>query len=330
MDSDKTLKSFRFHLAYFVPPVKFEELRFDVFLELCGQAQIATTELNDEFFNQYLKEKNNSPSFDLIIHTLSDIICETVDPAWLQLLDYLRMQSPKTIIIDSPDKIFPLLDRYEQYCILSDAAAKGANVFHVPPYLRVLEDDDEHDIESSLAKLSINFPLICKPLKCDAPLSSHYHKIVFDKEHLTECNRPCILQQFIEHDAVLFKINVVGKDIFQVVERKSVRNLKNEKIHDTIAFNSLDVSGLDSNDELSKNQNGISPSAKIIDETRLQNIAHLVREQFQLNLLSIDILKVSNTNDYAVVDVNYFPCYDSMDDAPQNIFRLCLSKLEAK
>lgn len=123
---------------------------------------------------------------------------------------------------------------------------------------------------------------------------------------------------------------VVGDDVFQVVERKSVRNLKSETARETIAFNSLDVSGLDCDHELSEEHEGARPAAPDVDEARLRRIAQLVREHFGLHLLSIDILKKSDTNEYAVVDVNYFPCYDSLDDAPQQIFRLCLSKLQAR
>ena len=199
-----------FSIAYYVPPVKFEELRFHEFIDLCDKAYITTTELNDQFFDKYMYEKKGAPSFDLILHTLSDIICEKVDPSWLRLLEYIRQQRPGTIVLDPPEKISPLLDRYEQYCVLIDAAYKD-NLFHVPPLVRVL-DDDAGDIIQALTKLKIRFPIICKPLKCDAPLKSHYHKIIFDVQHLSECERPCVLQQFIEHDAVLYKINV-GKQI---------------------------------------------------------------------------------------------------------------------
>lgn len=180
-----------FRIAYYVPPVKFEELRFDEFIDLCDKAIITTTKLNDQFFDKYMYEKTGAPSFDLIVHTLSDIVCEKVDPSWLRLLEKIRQQRPGTIVLDPPEKISPLLDRYEQYCELIDAANKD-NLFHVPPLVRVL-DDAVGDIIQALAKLKIQFPIICKPLKCDAPLKSHYHKIIFDVQHLAECEPPCVL-----------------------------------------------------------------------------------------------------------------------------------------
>lgn len=123
---------------------------------------------------------------------------------------------------------------------------------------------------------------------------------------------------------------LVGKDQCQVVERKSVRNLSNQSTHDTIAFNSIEVSGLNCDHQLSEQVNKAALQPRPVDEARLRRIAQSVREQFQLNFLSIDILRVSNTNDYVVVDVNYFPCYDSMLDAPERIFQLCQSKLQGQ
>lgn len=195
-----------FSIAYYVPPAKFEEIDFQDFINLCHEENIKVTELNNEFFDKYMYEKHMAPSFNLILHTLSDIYCENVDPSWLRLLEYIRMQNSKTIITDPIDKISPLLDRYEQYSILTKAANKET-LFHVPSYLRVL-DENSNDIVQALSQLNITFPIICKPLKCDAPLKSHYHKIIFDAKHLEECERPCILQQFIEHDALLFKVNI--------------------------------------------------------------------------------------------------------------------------
>lgn len=196
----------KFSIAYYVPPAKFEELEFQDFIRLCEEANIKVTSLNDEFFDKYLYEQHTVPSFDLILHTLSDIYCDHVDPSWLRLLQYIRMQNSNTIIVDPIDKITPLLDRYEQYTVLKQAAG-NESLFKVPSFLRVL---DEHidEIVGALSQLNIEFPIICKPLKCDAPWKSHYHKIIFSAQQLSECERPCILQQFVEHDALLFKINI--------------------------------------------------------------------------------------------------------------------------
>ena len=202
-----------FTIGYYIPLEKFKELGFDEFVNLCEKSQIKSIQLNDEFFEKYMYAHVDAPSFDLILHTLSDIECENIDQTWLRLLQYIQTQSSKkTIIIDLPEKIYRVLDRYEQACILKKTSEKE-NLFYVPPFLRVLDEDTEQIMES-ISKLNMKFPMICKPLKCDAPIASHNHKILFRPDHLKNCQRPYILQEFVQHDAILFKVSI-SKYIFK-------------------------------------------------------------------------------------------------------------------
>lgn len=47
--------------------------------------------------------------------------------------------------------------------------------------------------------------------------------IIFHEGAVKDCEPPCVAQTFIPHDAVLFKIFVIGKKYF-VVERPSLKN----------------------------------------------------------------------------------------------------------
>lgn len=47
--------------------------------------------------------------------------------------------------------------------------------------------------------------------------------IVFNEGAVKDCEPPCVAQTFIPHDAVLFKIFVIGSKYF-VVERPSLKN----------------------------------------------------------------------------------------------------------
>jgi inositol-1,3,4-trisphosphate 5/6-kinase/inositol-tetrakisphosphate 1-kinase len=47
--------------------------------------------------------------------------------------------------------------------------------------------------------------------------------IIFNEAGLVDCKPPCVAQTFINHNAVLFKIYVLG-DEFKVVERPSLKN----------------------------------------------------------------------------------------------------------
>lgn len=47
--------------------------------------------------------------------------------------------------------------------------------------------------------------------------------IIFSEDGLKNIKPPCVIQSFINHDAVLYKVFVVG-EAYSVVERPSVRN----------------------------------------------------------------------------------------------------------
>lgn len=47
--------------------------------------------------------------------------------------------------------------------------------------------------------------------------------IIFSEEDLKDVRPPCVIQSFINHNAVLYKVFVVG-DSYTVVERPSLKN----------------------------------------------------------------------------------------------------------
>lgn len=47
--------------------------------------------------------------------------------------------------------------------------------------------------------------------------------IIFSEEDLQDIQPPCVIQSFINHNAVLYKVFVVG-DSYTVVERPSLKN----------------------------------------------------------------------------------------------------------
>lgn len=47
--------------------------------------------------------------------------------------------------------------------------------------------------------------------------------IIFSEEDLKDITPPCVVQSFINHNAMLYKVFVVG-EAYSVVERPSIRN----------------------------------------------------------------------------------------------------------
>lgn len=47
--------------------------------------------------------------------------------------------------------------------------------------------------------------------------------VIFNAEGVADCKPPCVAQSFISHDAVLYKIYLVGDEHY-IVERPSLKN----------------------------------------------------------------------------------------------------------
>lgn len=170
---------------------KLSKLRFEHFLHLCKRFHIDTVELSLEYFD---RPSNRIPQ--LIIHKLED------DLASRQLIECIRrLPSNSTIFLDPFDAIAKLLDRYEQYSLLNS----NQSLYIVPRFIRVNTDDNPSTIETMLRDQRITFPLLCKPIQAHGD-NSHQMKIIFDVQHLADIDKPCVLQQFIDHNGILFKV----------------------------------------------------------------------------------------------------------------------------
>jgi len=178
-------------IGYYLARKKLSKLRFDQFLLLCKHFHIDTIELTYNYF-----ERPNVRIPQLIIHKLEDDIVSR------SLIEQIRLlPKSSTIILDEFDSISRLLDRYEQYTLLNS----DEKHFLVPPFIRVTNDDNKTIIEKMLITNRITFPIMCKPIQAHGE-KSHDMKIIFDIQHLNDVVKPCVLQQFIDHDGVLFKV----------------------------------------------------------------------------------------------------------------------------
>ena len=68
-------------------------------------------------------------------------------------------------------------------------------------------------IEDQIRNESIEFPVICKPLVACGTPDSHLLYVAFTAASLRDAATPCLIQQFHDHDGVVFKIYVIGDSI---------------------------------------------------------------------------------------------------------------------
>jgi hypothetical protein len=93
--------------------------------------------------------------------------------------------------------------------------------YHVPKFVPVrVVINDLQSARGFLEESGLSLPLVCKP----EAISSHEVYLVPDLAALCELEPPCILQEFVKHDALLFKVYVIGPTDITVCRRRSVRN----------------------------------------------------------------------------------------------------------
>ncbi|GFO35239.1 inositol-tetrakisphosphate 1-kinase [Plakobranchus ocellatus] len=165
--------------------------------------------------------------FDLIIHKVTDILARANDGhvssqnAIANLEGYLKTH-PACVVMDPLDSIRRLLNRYTQYRLVVDSDIVKDRRCTVPTFVDLHGTDIEENKER-LAQADVTFPLVCKPMLAHGSLA-HQMSIIFNEEHLSDINPPCVVQSFINHNALLYKVFVVGCKQF-ITQRPSLKNL---------------------------------------------------------------------------------------------------------
>ncbi|XP_021282508.1 inositol-tetrakisphosphate 1-kinase 1-like [Herrania umbratica] len=235
--------------------------------------------------------------FDCIIHKLygSD---------WKQNLQDFTSQNPNIPIIDSPDYIEILHNRISMLETVSKLKITKSGV---PKQIAIAEVTD-------LENLKLTFPLIAKPLDADGSETSHKLHLIFDNEGLKNLTAPFVLQEFVNHDGVVFKVYVAGK-YFRCVKRKSLPDISEEKLVNlkgSLPFSqvsNLAAAGGGGGEGCDFEKTEMPP------ESLVKELVKGLREELRLNLFNFDVIRDGrNKDNHLVIDINYFPGYVKMPD----------------
>ncbi|KAL3351671.1 hypothetical protein AABB24_019972 [Solanum stoloniferum] len=147
--------------------------------------------------------------FDIVLHKLSG-------SKWSCILEDYRKTHPHVAVLDPPDAIQQVYNR--QYMLedvadlnLSDSYGKVG----VPRQLVI--EKDPSSISDAVDKAGLSLPLVAKPLVA----KSHELSLAYDMASLQKLEPPLVLQEFINHGGVLFKVFIVGEAV-KVVRRFSL------------------------------------------------------------------------------------------------------------
>ncbi|XP_016129845.1 inositol-tetrakisphosphate 1-kinase-like [Sinocyclocheilus grahami] len=208
-------------VGYWLSEKKMKKLNFLAFAEMCRKRGIEVVQLD---LSQPLEEQG---PLDVIIHKLTDLILEADQNDTQSLLLVQRVQDyidahPETIILDPLPAIRTLLDRCKSYQLVHRIEDCMRDVRICSPPFMVLNSECGPDTLEQIKQHGLTFPFICKTRVAHGT-NSHEMAIIFNAEDLKDVKPPCVIQSFINHNAVLYKVFVVGES-HTVVERPSLKN----------------------------------------------------------------------------------------------------------
>nr|XP_017536065.2 inositol-tetrakisphosphate 1-kinase isoform X2 [Manis javanica] len=300
-------------VGYWLSEKKIKKLNFQAFAELCRKRGIEVVQLN---LNRPIEEQG---PLDVIIHKLTDVILEADqnDSQSLELVhrfqEYIDAH-PETIVLDPLPAIRTLLDRSKSYELIRkiEAYMKDDRICS-PPFMELTSTSlCGDDTMRLLEKNGLAFPFICKTRVAHGT-NSHEMAIVFNQEGLSAIQPPCVVQNFISHNAVLYKVFVVGES-YTVVQRPSLKNFSaGMSDRESIFFNSHNVSKPESSSILTALDKIEGVFARPSDEV-IRELSRALRQALGVSLFGIDIIINNQTGQHAVIDINAFPGYEGVSE----------------
>jgi len=217
-----------------------------------------------------------------------------------------------------------MMEGLERACRV--AQRKGLDV-RVPVCVTI--NDSHHVPFSSLPRA----PCIVKPVAACGVPESHRMAIVYPDSTFDwkaiKVPMPAIIQEYINHNATVFKVYVAGEMVF-VEQRESLPNLSNSPLPNTrddciFHFDSLQRTKPEClpqscaaalNDSPSSENEIVKPDQKnwAVDK-EYRKLASILKYEFQLELFGFDVIFDCQHGRAAIIDLNYFPSYNSVEGA---------------
>ncbi|KAH7518152.1 hypothetical protein FEM48_Zijuj09G0141400 [Ziziphus jujuba var. spinosa] len=223
---------------------------------------------------------------------------------FLILVKDYRQKHPEVTVLDPPNAIQHLNNRQS---MLQDVADLNLSDYHgkvgVPRQLVVKKDPSS--IPYEVTKAGLKLPLVAKPLLVDGSAKSHELFLAYDEFSLSELEPPLVLQEFVNHGGILFKIFIVGETI-TVVRRFSLPDVTNHelaKVDGVFRFPRVSCAAATADDA------ELDPSiAELPPRPLLERLVRELRLRLGIQLFNIDMIREIGSRDvFHVIDINYFP-----------------------
>ncbi|XP_062025662.1 inositol-tetrakisphosphate 1-kinase 3-like isoform X1 [Rosa rugosa] len=258
--------------------------------------------------------------FDIVLHKLSG-------REWRQILEDYRKTHPEVTVLDPPDAIQPLHNRQSMLQAVADMDLSDSyGKVGVPRQLVIKRDASS--IPDAVTDSGLKLPLVAKPLVNDGSVKSHQLSLAYDRYSLQKLEPPLVLQEFVNHGGVLFKVYIVGEAI-KVVRRFSLPDVSKRELSETAGvyrFPRVSCAAASADDA------DLDPSiAELPPRPLLERLAKELRRRLGLRLFNLDMIREHGTRDrFYVIDINYFPGYGKMPEYEHIFTDFLLSLVEAK
>ncbi|GMN30533.1 hypothetical protein TIFTF001_002843 [Ficus carica] len=291
----------RFGVGYALAPKKQQSFIQDSLVSLARSRGIDLVRIERE-----IPLADQGP-FDCVLHKL-------YGDDWRRQLEEFTAKNPNAVVIDYPEAIERLHNRISMLQVVSELKIEDRNeTFGIPKQIVIYDKETLFDRQ---AWEGLKFPVIAKPLVADGSAKSHKMALVFNHDGLNNLKPPIVLQEFINHGGVIFKVYVVGEYV-KCVKRKSLPDVSEEEkvrsLEGLLSFSQ--VSNLATNERTDDKYY----KKMHLDETEmppqsfLTDIASGLRRAMKLNLFNFDVIRDARFgNRYLIIDINYFPGYAKM------------------
>lgn len=337
-------------IGYWLSEKKYRKMGFGDFEDLCKDNGYDIVRLDLQ------KSLEGQGPFDVILHKVTDIksqaeVGDTECVKYMENLEQIQQDNmdiicnvhrylenhPETILLDPINNIYKLSKRQSQYSMIRDCFESLADPnFFIPTFVELTGSDVEAN-KRLIQDAGVTYPFVFKPAATHGSPISHHLALIFNEEGLRDLRPPCVAQSFSNHNAILYKVYVVGDEV-KLVERPSVKNFKSgrDANESTIFFDSHGVSKpncnsflnqLDATDEMHSEMDAKLPE---INMKKIDKMVKSLRKAFGLDLLGIDLIIEQKTERYGVIDINYFPGYDGFGNLFDTLLRFIEQKAEQR
>lgn len=265
--------------------------------------------------------------FAAILHKVSDMLELSasgdiqISSQFRQVIEY-QSRNRSVLLLDQLGSVQKVLDRIATLHILHELPSQQppAPTLRAPKFAEVLSPKEWPDLVTKCKRNHVSLPWLVKPAAACGITASHQMTAVLKSEgwQTIDCMLPAVVQEFVDHGAVLFKVYVIASEV-HVVRKESFPDLGQlskdqlDTMPATVSFDSLASSLPDAL------RFDVQPPKHQLHRQVVESGAHWLRHKLQLRFFGFDVVVDQHTGDHVIIDVNYFPSFKEVPEAPAKL-----------